>query len=141
MTSAGAALLSLVFASAVTLLFLRRERAGRGICAADHQRAADEVRARREERRALEADYTYFRSRLDTLYLMLEEAQADEEKKRARMEQINDLNSYGAVITGKAEEQARRLLYQARQRRLTIEQQIHTAESGRARAAERMTRG
>lgn len=78
--------------------------------------------------------YYYFNNRLSTLRPLLQEAIKEENKAREKLSQIEELNSFGAVINDKNVKKAQREVYQAIQKRLTIEQQIYTAERGKNKA-------
>ena len=85
-------------------------------------------------REAAEADYNFYCNRVNDLQFMLSEAIAAEGSAREKLEKIETLNKTGAVISDKASEKARRELYQVQRRRLSLENQLHTAERGKLKA-------
>lgn len=72
----------------------------------------------------------FYINRLETLYSMLKDATEEEEKQRARVNKILELNQYGIVINEKNEKRARGELYRVQQKKLSIENQIyHTKQA------------
>lgn len=128
----------LIIAAAVVLLFLvfckRRNREAEretGYYTREALKSAYNANTRRE---AAEADYTFYCNRVNDLQVMLLEAMTEEEEARRKLEKIATLNQAGAVISDKATEKARREVYQAQRRRLSLENQLHAAERGKLKA-------
>lgn len=92
------------------------------------------------ERIAIENDYEFFNSRYHTLYTMLQKAIITESKLQKHLDEIYDLNQYGAVIADKVVKRFENELYTAQQKRLRLENQLHTARRGREKALQTMTR-
>lgn len=78
-----------------------------------------------------EEAYSYYKRRLNTLRPLLRQAIEEENKAREKLLQIEELNNYGAIVNDKNVKKAQREVYQLTQRRLTLEQQIYTAERGK----------
>lgn len=119
--------MKLIFFIVSLLLFLtyltREERGG-------EETEETEETGGREEGGA----YSYYNRRLNTLRPLLREAIEEENKAREKLLQIEELNNYGAIVNDKNVKKAQREVYQATQRRLTIEQQIFTATRGKNKA-------
>ena len=92
------------------------------------------------ERQALENDYSFYNTRYHTLETMLDTAIAAERKTRAKLDEIYDLNQYGAVVADRVVKRFESELYTAQQKRLRIENQLHTARRGRDKALREMVK-
>lgn len=92
-----------------------------------------------KRREAAELDYKFYAGRVSDLEIMLAEAEAAEAEARRALEHIEQLNRGGAVVNDKNTERARRALYQQQRRRLSLENQLHAARRGKAKAESILT--
>ena len=92
-----------------------------------------------KRREAAELDYKFFSGRVSDLEIMLVEAEAAEAEARRALDHIEQLNRGGAVVNDKNAERARRALYQQQRRRLSLENQLHAARRGKAKAENTLT--
>lgn len=92
------------------------------------------------ERQVVENDYTFYNTRYHTLKTMLQTATATEIKLQKHLDDIYNLNQYGAVVADKVVKRFENELYTAQQKRLRIENQMHTARRGRDKALREMVK-
>lgn len=108
------------------LTYLTREEGGREIEKGNNNAPiSTHIPQGREEA------YSYYKRRLNALRPLLRQAIEEENKAREKLLQIEELNNYGAIVNDKNVKKAQREVYQLTQRRLTLEQQIYTAERGK----------
>lgn len=71
----------------------------------------------------------FYRERVRELYADLTSARNDEDRARGRVQHMEEVNQYGAVISQKNIDKARRELYAAQHRRRAIENDIIKTET------------
>lgn len=111
------------------LLYLyngRKVQGRRGEEEAPGGRTQRPERARSAPERSREVEENiYHDERLDLLRQMLRAAAAEVERAERRLDHLENLNQYGAVVNEKNIKRAEADLYKARRKRLTITNQIH----------------
>ncbi len=85
-------------------------------------------------RECLPGSGDFYRERIRELYTDLTSARNDEDRARGRVEHMENVNQYGAVISQKNIDRERRELYAAQHRRRAIENDIMKTEKALERA-------